>query len=356
MKKLQVILLLIVGLTFNFMGGAVLGAIAFGEPLIGGAVTFAAGMMPQANSGMLMAGVYKELWTGEMFKMFRLDASWMSTIKSRDDLVNNNTIHMVDVGADPEVLINNTTYPIDINDRTDDDVPIGLDKFDTTNTSVSQDELYAISYDKFGSVVEQHKEALMDVKVTKAAHSIAPDKDTADTPLVMTTGASNGAVEPRQRMTQKDLVAAKKRLDDLNVPQSDRVLVLCNDHIEDLLMIDETFAKQYKDIASGTILNIFGFKIYQFTKNPMYSVQTGKMKKNPWGTVADAKVDQAASFFFYAPRAFQCTGTLDMFYSDAKTDPIYRRSVVGFRNYHICMPKKVTGFGAIVSTIFVPES
>jgi hypothetical protein len=131
-------------------------------------------------------------------------------------MVNNNVIHMVDVGADPGVLVNNTTYPISISDRTDSDVAISLDKFDTENTRVTRDELYAISYDKMGSVIESHKLVLEDKTADKAAHSLAPSANTADTPIILTSGLTNGETYARYRLDPDNIIEAKRRLDDLD--------------------------------------------------------------------------------------------------------------------------------------------
>jgi hypothetical protein len=40
-----------------------------------------------------------------------------------------------------------------------------------------------------------------------------------------------------------------------------------------------------------------------------------------------------------------------MYHSLAENDPENRRSVVGFRIHHICLPKKDLGFGALVSQV-----
>jgi len=301
---------------------------------------------------MSMASLLKELWTGEIIKKFRHTGEFLSRIPSRNEFVNNNTIHLVDIGADPEVLINNTTYPIEINFREDEDVPIGLDKFDTTNTAVSDDELYALPYDKKGSVADNHREVLEEKTADKAAHSLAPNINATSTPIVMTTGASNGELYPRKRLTTADIIMAKRKLDDLNVPKKDRILVLCNEHIQDLLLIDESFERQYKDIKEGVILKMYGFDIYEYNNCPKYVDVNNVLTKKAFGAATDPENDQAASFFFYAQRAVQARGSVDMYYSDSKTDPANRRSVVGFRLYHICLPKKTEGFGAIVSSVY----
>jgi len=311
-----------------------------------------ASFLPLAPAGSMCAGVLKEIWTGELVKAFRLEGTFLGRIGSRNELVNNNVIHMVDVGADPDVLINNTTYPIAIASREDADIAISLDKFDTENTKVTRDELYAISYDKMASVIEQHKEVLVEKEADKSIHALAPSVNATATPLVMTTGGSNGETAARKRLLPADIVTAKKKLDDLKVPKMNRILVLCNDHIQDLLLVDEKFNLQYKDAREGTILKLYGFEIYEYTNCPIYKVTNQVLTKKAFGAVADSTNDQNASVFFYAPRAFQATGTTEMFYNDASQNPEYRMSVVGFQQYHICLPKKWLGFGCLVSAIY----
>ena len=56
-----------------------------------------------------------------------------------DNPVNNDVIHLVEVGVDPDVLINNKTYPIDVQALEDKDIAIKLDKFQTKATTITDD-------------------------------------------------------------------------------------------------------------------------------------------------------------------------------------------------------------------------
>jgi len=304
-------------------------------------------MVPKPAGASFMA-LQVELWTGELIKKFRHEHSFLSRIGSRNEFVNKNVIRMVDIGADPAVLINNTTYPIASAQRTDADIAISLDKFDTENTIITDDELYALPYDKPGSVIEQHREVLEERTAEKAIHSLCPLVGTADTPVVMTTGSSNGYTNPRKRLTIADLIKMKKYLDDLKIPQENRELVLCNQHVEDLLLVSEVFQKQFQNITTGQILNLYGFMISQFVSNPLFSDTTGQ--KKAFGAAASAADDLQTSVVYYNKRAVQARGDITMYHAEAKTDPKYRQSEIGFRVYHVCLPKKNTGFGAIVST------
>lgn len=300
-------------------------------------------------SGVMAMGILRELWTGELIAKFRLDKSWLSRVPNRSDLVQNNVIHLIDIGADPEVLINNTTYPIPAVERTDTDVPIGLDKFDTENTSIPDDELQGLPYDKQGSILQQHRQTLEEATATKSAHSLAPSVHSVATPIILTTGDSNRETNARKVMMPAQIIAAKKMLDKMKVPLKDRILVLCPEHIADLLAVDEKFALQYKNIRTGEVLPMYGFDIYEFGALPKYHLVNAILTKKALGSIDDDANDQVASIFFSAVRTNQFLGNVTMYNSQASVDPQNRRSLIGFRMYHMCLPVKQEGFGVIVS-------
>jgi hypothetical protein len=258
----------------------------------------------------------------------------------------------VDVGADPAVLVNNTAYPIDSAGRTDADIAITLDKFDTENTIITDDELYGLPYDKEGSVIRNHRLALEDKTATKSAHSIAPSGNTAGTPIIATTGNADGRAVARKALTEADIILAQEKCNLLDIPMESRVLVLCAEHYSDLLKTSEVFANQIKSIAEGKLLpRLYGFQVYMYNRVPVYTLAGGVFTKKAFGAASDPANEFKGSFFFYSQRAFQAVGTADMYYAAAKTDPKYRQSEVGFRLYHICLPKKTTGFGVIASNV-----
>ncbi len=296
-----------------------------------------------------MAGLLTDLWTGELLSHFRNDATFLSRIPSADQFVNKDVIHLADMGADPAVLINNNTYPIASAQRTDLDIAISLDKLETENTIITDDELYALPYDKEGSVVRQHREVLEEKAGEKSLHALCPLADTASTPIVLTSGTSNGETQARKRLLPADIIKLKRMLDLLKVPLMDRELVLNPYHVEDLLMTSEVFKEQWYKKESGKILNMFGFNISEMQYYPVFSNSTSQ--KKAFLAAANAADDLPASVMFYAKRAVQAKGSATMYYKDAKTDTKYRQSEVGFRLHHICLPKKNLGFGALVSSV-----
>lgn len=322
------------------MGSA--GAYAIGaDPLAGAGVMTAAGAVfgNLVPAGALGAGVYTEVWTGELVKYLRrgLEATWLDGIPDNSSIVANDVIHLVDVGVDPDVLINNTTYPIPLQALDDADIPIGLDKFQTKVTPITDDELYAISYDKMTRVKESHGNAIKDAKFKKAAHAMCGNSNTAATPVLSTTGERD-AETGRLKMTTGDLLRMKRAMDKLGVPAEGRRLVLCNDHVNDLLESDQKFKEQYNiDRNNGTVGRLYGFDIYEFVNNPLYT--TAGVKKAVDATASAGEFQ--CSFAFYTQRVFKATGSTKMYFSEAGTDPEYQRNKVNFRHYFIAMPKKL---------------
>ena len=187
MKKFILALMgMIIGLTATSAMGAALGVAVGATPAAGALAldSLAVGvscMGGLAPTGALRAGLYSEAWTGELVKAFRAAAEavgWYNKIRSYDQYVQNDVIHLVDIGADPEVLVNNTTYPLEIENLEDGDIAVTLDKYQTKPTRVTDDELHALTYDKMASVVDRHKEAFSETKFSRAIHSVAPAEHT----------------------------------------------------------------------------------------------------------------------------------------------------------------------------------
>lgn len=344
MKKV----IFMLALAANFLIGAACCSAAGISPWIGGVglpvVSLAS---PLFGIEGVRGSIYLEVWTGELIKAFRNSAEsigWYSRIRSYDSKVGNEVIHFVDIGGDPAVLINNTTYPIPIVALDDTGKGISLDKYQTEVTPVTDDELYAISYDKIASVIERHREAIDETKYSRALHALAPQTNTGATPVILTTGEDDGA--GRATLTKSDVIAMKKKYDKMKVPITGRILVLCPDHVNDLLENDQKFAQQYYNYTTGKIANLYGFEVYEYVDCPYFTAST--LTKKAWGVVPGAG-DFQASVAFFAPRAMRADGTTKPYFSEAASDPENQQNLMNFRHYSICLPLRNEAMGAIVS-------
>lgn len=286
----------------------------------------------------------------ELVKEFKdMNDSFLAPITSHDDKVNADTINFNTIGAAPDVLVDNTSYPIATAGRTDDSVVVSLKKLDTTNTSITDDELFALTYDKKSSVRKQHLEALMIAHIKLGAFSLAPTSHSANAPVLATTGATTGV---RKRLKMEDIIRYKALVDALEIPLEGRNLVLSPEHIEDILLIDQSFRDRYNSTETGKIIKqIYGFNIWESLHTPKYVGTT--LAKKAWGAAAAAS-DIPSSVFYSTVNVMKAKGSTSMYYRDASMDPENRKSVVGFRMYDIVHPVSAKGFGSIISDYVAP--
>ena len=337
----------ITGLLFTFLVASVASNVTgmdMGTAFAGCAVGSVLLSFAPIPKGIASAVVLRQMWEAELITAFRSSPTWLSRVPRKDQYVGNNVINLQEIGADPNVLINNAVYPIPTAGRNDNTLPLALYKYDTENTKVTRDEMEALPYDKEGSVIAQHRETLVERTAAHGLWNLSPAGNTASSPLVSTTGVDNG--NSRKRMKGADLIALKQKLDNLKVPKQGRVLILCADHVSDLLLEDQSFQLRYNNTAEGSIIGRFyGFDIFEDVTPAIFDASNAK---KAFGAAA-VGTDRNSSTCFFAPRAFQATGTVEMFYQDKYSNPTMRESVVGFQVYHVVAPLKNLGFGAIVS-------
>lgn len=296
-------------------------------------------------TGLTTAVALLELWERELIKSLRFESrKWLQGIRDHSKWVGNDVIHLHEIGADPDVLIDNNTYPIASAQRADDEATISLHKYDTTNTIITDDELYAIPYDKEGSVVRQHREVLEEEIANHGLHKMAAASDAASTPVIETTGADDGT--GRLRLLPADMVTFKSRCDALNIPMDDRNLVLCQAHINDLLLEDQSFRDRYFNTETGELrAMLYGFKTFDDNFNPVYDDVT--LAKKAFGA-AGAADDRNGSTFFYGKRMARAKGTVKAYKKVAAEDPDNRQTKLGYRVRAVVINKTTLGTGAII--------
>ncbi len=285
----------------------------------------------------------KELWVNQLLENFYPDSSFLEYAKDFSPLVENNAINMAEAGLDPEVLINNTTYPIKVTQRVDTPVRIELDLFETENTLVRRPEAIEYSYDQLESVLMGHRNSLRARTAEKAAHAFAPKADGVFTPVVRTSGEKAGN---RLRMTIEDILALKERFDDANIPYEGRFLVLNPRHLSDLILFDVKAFKDITDIVNGEPRRFAGFNILQTSITPFYDNITGE---KVGFTAGKSATSTFCSFAFHRDEVMKADG--DVFMYAKENDPEERGTIIGFDKRFIALPIRNKGIGAIVSTL-----
>ena len=301
-----------------------------------------------------MPANFPEVWQNRVETNLtqQTNAPWLEGIQELDTEVleigsgsasEANVIHIPTSDFEPDVLINNTAYPLALQAYTDSSVTISLDKYQTKVVTLTDDQIIGASYARIDNATRATTDAILKKKYARAIHSLAPAANTANTPVILSTGADDGT--GRKILVYKDLVALKGKFDELEVPEQGRRLVLSTDHWNDLLLDRERFGDNFANYRTGTVAPmVAGFEIFQYVANPYYTVTT----KKAFGAAASAG-DYRASVAFYLPNTAKKTGLTKQYFADAKIDPENQTNRLAYRHYFIVAPKRLKYIGAIAS-------
>lgn len=257
-------------------------------------------------------------------------------------ITESNIIHVPTSEFAPDILINNTTYPIALQAYTDSEVIIKLDKFQTKVVTLTDDQVMGASYDRIDNATRKTVQKLTSEKFTKAIHAIAPTANTANTPVIATTGTADAS--GRLRLVYADLVNLKNQFDKIKTPLVGRRLVLCADHYNDLLLDRANFGDQLVNYVRGQVAPVIaGFEIFQYEAMPVYTAGT----KKSYGAIAVAG-DKTASVAFLADNIAKKTGNTKQYFTAAKDNPTTQTNQLAYRHYFIAVPFRAEMIGAII--------
>lgn len=255
-----------------------------------------------------------------------------------DDLGETNTIHIPLETFEPDVLINNTTYPIAVQDHTDGSKTINLDKYQTKATRVKDDDIIGASYDKIDSVSKRHVQSINTEKYKKAIHALAPSANTTDTPVInLTSGYTSNDV-------YKSMVSMKAKFDAMEAPEAGRRIVLSSDQYNKLLEDRDRFGDVLVDHATGRVNKLIaGFEVYTYVANPYYSSGGSKLA---YGSVPGG-TDKQATIAFLVDNVGKKTGITKQYLDLPNTTT--QATLLNYRHYFITMPIRNKYIGAIVN-------
>lgn len=241
----------------------------------------------------------------------------------------------------PDVLVNNSVYPIPVQAYTDDTVVLAMDKYQTKATSVSDDQIIGSAYDKIDATTRSHTRAILTKKFKKAIHSIAPTSDATATPVIAATGTAVGGIAT---LTYADLVNLKARLDADEVDPSGRRLVLSTAHWNDILKDRENFGDKLINYNTGMPAPmIAGFELFQYNGNPLY---TSAGAKKAFGAVKAAG-DREGSVAFWTGGIAKKTGLTKQYFEKASEDTANQANLLNYRHYYMALPFESRFIGAI---------
>lgn len=281
-----------------------------------------------------MAKNFPEIWEGRVRHNLEKGATadFLDGVSELDGDVTQmgekNLIHIPTSQFNPEVLINNTSYPLAVQEYDDDEVVINLDKYQTKPTKLTDDQIIGASYDRIDAVTKSQVNSINARKFKKALHAIAPQQnDEAKANIVLDLAGD--------KCTYEDLVALKDKCDEAGWPEEGRRLVLCNKHWNALLLDRKNFGDQLVNYKKGEVSPVIaGFEIKKYVASPHYG---SNKEKKAFGEVP-AGGDKPASVAFVVENIAKKTGITKQYFSEAGKDPENQANLLGYRHYFIATP------------------
>lgn len=246
--------------------------------------------------------IQTEIWAMDIAEKLFPEDSFMAQSISDDAWVNNKTVHLPQAGALPTVERNRNSLPATPTQRTDTTAEYDLDEFTSTPTLIADIEEVETSYNKRNSVTNSHSKEINKGIANWMAYHWGP---TAAAAMIRTSGdnrAANvpGATGNRKMLTIEDIFKAKQLLDDMDVDQNNRNILLpahmyndlINNNWKDLLSLDVSGQAR---IQTGRLQAILGFGIFLRGKNNLltYSNAATPVKREP-GAAALVTANAAA--------------------------------------------------------------
>lgn len=271
--------------------------------------------------------IEKQIWISMLMEGFYPNRSFLTRSVDMTAMVEYNKINLAEAGVAPDVLVDNTDYPIETAQRDDIPLELPLHTFDTNNTVVRNVEAMEMAYDKMESVVRQHRNVLQAKTAAYAANSWAPQQQKDLTPVMATSGTGKN----RQGLTPlsfDDVLAMDAWFRSQDIDPSTMVAVLNPYHLADLMAED---MKLYKEMLTGN--KLFGFDLYTFSQLPYYNATTGQ--KVAFGTSA-ADTDTQCSLFYCANEVMRADGDIEVF--ARYKDPEQRGDLIGFQKRFTALP------------------
>ncbi|TDL99615.1 MAG: hypothetical protein C4K58_06905 [Flavobacteriaceae bacterium] len=256
-----------------------------------------------------------EVWISDLKENPIPNNSFLTASLDRSEYVDNNILHLQEAGARPSVYMdyfsgNENDLPFADTADTPHSVPLSI--FSTAQTKHRNLQDVELSYDRRSSVIKRHKDALAIKLGMIAANTWCPTQKDSFNEVLVRPNATDGII---------DMIIEMKKFYENTDLAGQLNVCLSPEHKAILFKEDKVL---YKQIFSDSTANLYGFKVFEYSKNPIY---TSAGVRKPMGSVA-GETDRKASFFWCSDEVFTCFGDVEM-YARLK-DPAQQADTLSF--------------------------
>lgn len=239
----------------------------------------------------------KEVWVAGIKENPIPDNSFVFASTDMSEYVENNKLHLAEAGIEPDVHENyfaGNENDLPLASITDIPNEVVLNTYSTERTRHRNLQDVELAYNKRASIIGRHKTSLAKNIGVRAAFAWSPAADN-EYNKVMNVAADASIIDAIIDM--EAFYNGLDKTEGLNI-------CLTPEHMARIKKENKVLYKEI--IAEGTL---YGFKVYRYTKNPLY---TAAGAKKPFGSVKEA-TDKVASFTWVTDEVFRCFGDTEMY-------------------------------------------
>ena len=255
--------------------------------------------LPSMQAGILTMALQTEVWVAGIKENPVPDHSFVMASVDMSEYVENNKLHLAEAGIEPSVhedYFDGNENPLPIADISDIPSEVVLKTYSTDQTRHRQLQEVELQYNRRESILNRHRISLAKNLGLIAAHSWAPQADGGLNKVIQLGADSviDAIIDLEQFYNEQDMLG-----EELNICLSP----------EHMAKIRKEDYKLYKEIKSEKGAQLYGFRIYGYSKTPLY---TSAGAKKPFGSVLEAG-DVRSSFTWATNEVFRCFGDVEMY-------------------------------------------
>lgn len=246
-----------------------------------------------------MAGLQTEVWVAGIKENPIPDHSFVFASTDMSEYVENNKLHLAEAGIEPDVhedYFAGNENPLPVASINDIPNEVVLKTYSTDQTRHRDLQEIELQYNKRESVMKRHKNSLAKNIGRRASFAWTPaDTDAFNKVIQLGVGDSftEAVIDMEAFFAEHDI---------------EGTLNICLDP-KHMAMIRKEDYKLYKTIKSEKGADLYGFKIYSYSKNPLF---TSAGVKKPFGATMEAG-DKRCSFMWVTDEVFRCFGDVQMY-------------------------------------------
>ena len=221
--------------------------------------------------------VQTEVWVRDIEEvLFAENNEFLRASVSHDAFVVNKTVHIPQAVSLPGAVKNRTVFPAPINDRDDTTLDYTLDSFSVDPVRIGRIDEVQVSYAKRQSVMKQHLNILTDIIALEGIFNWASDTGANQVRTTGSTATDNlppSATGSRKKLTVVDIKNLAKTMDEQNVPDKGRWLLLPAAMYYEIFTINDLIKADIAGaltLPTGVANKILGFNVIKRSETVIY--------------------------------------------------------------------------------------